>query len=293
MSRAASGAVAGDWRATARNTFGVEITDFSPLSGGCVGEVYRLHLGDGRDVVAKVASRSDARLPLEAEMLVYLSTHTDLPVPSVFYSDASVLLMEYMAGESRFSAAAQESAAEQLARLHSMPAAAYGFHYDTLIGGLHQPNPWTESWIAFFASHRLRHMAAEGARAGRLPHALLHRVDAFAEHLDQWLEEPSQPSLIHGDVWTTNVLADHEHVTAFLDPAIYFAHPEIELAFITLFWTFGEPFFQRYAELRPIRPGFFEVRRDIYNLYPLLVHVRLFGGGYVTSVDRILKRLGY
>ncbi len=82
-------------------------------------------------------------------------------------------------------------------------------------------------------------------------------------------------------------------IAGFVDPAIYFGHPEIELAFSTLFGTFGEPFFRRYAELRPLRPGFLEHRRDLYNLYPLLVHVRLFGGSYVNSVDGTLKRLGF
>jgi len=78
----------------------------------------------------------------------------------------------------------------------------------------------------------------------------------------------------------------------FVDPAIYYADAEVELAFATLFSTFTDPFFRRYAELRPIRPGFREARRDIYNLYPLLVHVRLFGGDYVRSVDRTLARFG-
>jgi fructosamine-3-kinase len=107
------------------------------------------------------------------------------------------------------------------------------------------------------------------------------------------LVEPERPSLIHGDVWTTNVLAEGEQITAFLDPAIYFAHAEIELAFTTLFGTFGPAFYERYHQIRPIGPGFFETRRDLYNLYPLLVHVRLFGGSYVNSVHQILARFGY
>ena len=77
---------------------------------------------------------------------------------------------------------------------------------------------------------------------------------------------------------------------AFLDPAIYYGHPEIELAFTTLFGTFGEAFFARYGELHPIAPGFFDVRRELYNLYPLLVHTVLFGGSYGASVGRILQR---
>ena len=82
-----------------------------------------------------------------------------------------------------------------------------------------------------------------------------------------------------------------DRVAAFVDPAIYFADAEIELAFGTLFATFGEEFFRRYVEHRPLAPGFFELRRDLYNLYPLLVHAVLFGGSYGESVDRTLRRL--
>jgi fructosamine-3-kinase len=92
-------------------------------------------------------------------------------------------------------------------------------------------------------------------------------------------------------MWGGNVLVRDGRIAGFVDPAIYFADPEIELAFSTLFSTFGEPFFRRYSEIRPLRPGFFEVRRDLYNLWPLLVHVRLFGGAYVASVERTLDKL--
>ena len=94
-------------------------------------------------------------------------------------------------------------------------------------------------------------------------------------------------------MWTSNILATGDRVTGFIDPAIYYANPEIELAFTTLFGTFGDWFFERYREINPIQPGFFHGRRDIYNLYPLLVHVRLFGGSYVNSVESTLRRFGF
>ncbi|MEX2535727.1 MAG: fructosamine kinase family protein [Trueperaceae bacterium] len=102
-----------------------------------------------------------------------------------------------------------------------------------------------------------------------------------------------KPGLVHGDVWSGNVLARNGRITAMLDPAIYFADPEVELAFIELFATFGEAFWERYGELRPIDPGYREVRRDVYQLYPLLVHTALFGGGYVRAVGERLEWLGY
>jgi fructosamine-3-kinase len=226
-------------------------------------------------------------------MLRYLKTRSGLPVPAVMYSSDTLLLMEFVGGDSRFAPSAELHAAELLSSLHSVRGDQFGFERDTLIGGLHQPNPRYNSWIEFFRDQRLFYMAGEAVRVGRLPGHFLPRLEDFATHLTDWLAEPDYPSLIHGDVWTTNVLASKDRITAFLDPAISYAHPEMELAFITLFNTFSMTFFQRYHEIRPIAPGFFETRRDIYNLYPLLVHVRLFGGGYVASVDSILRRFGF
>src|SRR5690606_34952286 len=99
--------------------------------------------------------------------------------------------------------------------------------------------------------------------------------------------------LVHGDAWATNVLALDGRVTGFIDPAIYYADPEVELAYIELFGTFGAAFFEAYSEARPISAGYAEVRRDVYQLYPLLVHVALFGGSYVRGVEERVARLGY
>lgn len=280
-------------RARIELAIGFGVMEISPLSGGSVGEVYRVWLSGGESIVAKVDERPTPQLALEGYMLRYLAEKSDLPVPAVLHSEDRLLLLEFLPGESCFSTAAQEHAAELLAKLHTLTAPAFGLERDTLIGSLHQPNPWTDSWLDFFRQHRLLVMTHEGVRAGRLPHSFLPRLERFSDHLDRWLMEPERPSLLHGDVWTTNVLAEGDRITGFVDPAIYYGHHEIELAFTTLFNTFGEPFFARYQELRPLPPGFFEERRDIYNLYPLLVHVRLFGGSYVSSVDRTLRRFGY
>lgn len=272
---------------------GTTVIDIDPMGGGCVGQVYRIRLADGRQAVAKVDEGPRPQLSIEAYMLRYLASHSGLPVPEVWYADDSLLVLAFLPGESRFSRPAQQHAAELLAELHAISAPSFGLERDTLIGGLHQPNPWTGSWLDFFREHRLLYMGGEGLRSKRLPASLFKRLEQFCGRLDRWLEEPEQPSLIHGDVWTTNVLAAGPKITGFVDPAIYFAHPEIELAFTTLFGTFGDAFFDRYQELRPIKAGFFEARRDIYNLYPLLVHVRLFAGSYVNSVDQTLRRFGF
>ena len=272
---------------------GVPVLGTQSLSGGCIGDVLRVDLEDGRCVVAKFDSGAKAQLDIEAYMLRYLTEHSSLPVPEVLHGAPELLVMTWVEGDSRFSAGAERDAAEILARLHAVRGDRYGLERDTLIGGLHQPNAPMDSWVDFFRERRLLYMAGEARRAGRFGNDVLSRIESFSVHLREWLEEPEYPSLLHGDIWTTNVLADRDRITGFLDPAVYYGHPEIELAFITLFSTFGDSFFRRYDELRSIREGFFDVRRDIYNMYPLLVHVRLFGSGYLDGVERVLSRHGF
>ena len=214
-------------------------------------------------------------------------------IPEVIYSGDGLLLLEYLPGSSSFSSLAQEHAAEILTQLHSITASSFGFERPTVIGGLHQPNPWTDSWLDFFREQRLGYMASQALAGNQITSHLFDRLYRFCEDLDDWIDSAAQPALIHGDAWTGNILAGPDTITGFLDPAVYFADPEIELAFTTLFGTFGPAFFRKYNEIRPIRPGFMEDRRDIYNLYPLLVHVRLFGGGYVAAVEQTLQRFGY
>ena len=224
-----------------------KISSMTPLFGGCIGEVYRVELANGRAVVCKMAAGGHGRLDIEGFMLRYLSERSELPVPKLIHAEADLLIMTFIEGESRFSHLAEVDAAEKLAALHAISGPAFGLEQASLIGGLRQPNPWTASWLDFFREQRLLYMAQQAVAVNRLPTAFLTRVANLCDHLDKWLTEPAQPALIHGDVWTTNVLALNGRMTAFLDPAIYYADPEIELAFATLFGTFGPPFFERVS----------------------------------------------
>jgi fructosamine-3-kinase len=271
---------------------GERMLSVRPLGGGCIGEVYRAELEEGTPLVAKVDREGESHLEREAYMLRYLRERSELPVPEVYYGSETLLLMEFVEGSSHFTEVAERHAAELLAALHGITADSYGHERDTLIGVLGQPNPSRKSWAEFFRDHRLLYIALVAHEAGRLPVEDLLRVERLSEKIDELIEDPNPPALIHGDVWSANVLARGDRITAFLDPAIYYADPEIELAFISLFDSFGRPFLDRYQEIRPIRDGFFEVRRDLYILYPLLVHTYFFGGGYLGSVRNTLDRFG-
>ena len=266
---------------------------FVPLAGGCIAEVFRAELPGGERVVIKRSRASGPDLSIEAWMLRELRRLSDLPVPSVLAGARDLLVITYIEHEDRApDAGAQRHAAELLAALHRVTAPAFGLERDTLIGPLPQPNGPMARWLPFFRERRLLHMARIARRSGRLPAATFARIERLAADLGRWLEEPPRPALLHGDVWSGNILVRGSRIAAFLDPAIYFGHPEIELAFTTLFGPFDRTFYDRYAELAGIAPGFFELRRDIYNLYPLLVHLHLFGGGYLRPITALLDRLG-
>lgn len=271
---------------------GAQIREVSPLSGGCIAPVYKVDLAQGDTLVAKFGNDLD----IEAWMLRYLTEHTGLPVPRPIHAEATLLLMEYIPAGAPLNQDAQTHAADLLAQLHAVTAPAYGCERDTLIGGLRQPNTNSALWLPFFADRRLRYMAELANQAGHLPTAIRHRIDTLAGRLEQWLDEPQRPGLIHGDMWQGNILCHQtlqgNRIAAFIDPAINYADPEIELAYATLFDSLGDPFFDRYREHRPISPGFVEIKREIYNLYPLLVHARLFGAHYPSAVDRTLSRFG-
>lgn len=242
---------------------------------------------DQGTLVAKIGDVSSG-LDIEGRMLEFLNRESKLPVPDVLISEPDLLVMTYVDADGRGSA--DLDAAALLGSLHTLTTEDFGLSFDTLIGGIHQPNQQSSKWIEFFGDRRLRYMTQEAISRGRLTEDFRDRMETMIEKLDALIDEPDQPSLIHGDVWGGNVLVESGHVAAFIDPAIYYAHYEMELAFIGMFHTFGEPFYDAYP--KAIDAEFFDTRQDIYNLYPLLVHVTLFGGGYVRSVDRTLRRFG-
>lgn len=259
-----------------------------PLSGGCVGEVFGLEV-NGTPYALKVDRAASGTLATEGRMLDYLQRHPVLPAPQALDYDDSFLLMDWVPGSASPGPAEEAHAAELLAKLHDITAPDYGFEFDTVIGGLRQPNLRSASWLEFFAGQRLLEMARLAFDEGSLPREWVKKIERLAGRLDQWLDEPEKPGLVHGDVWGGNVMGQAGRITGFVDPALYFADPEIELAFIALFSTFGDAFFRHYAERRTLSQNFHDTKRPLYNLYPLLVHVRLFGGGYVERLAATLR----
>lgn len=217
----------------------------------------------------------DARL--EADGLRALAA-AGAPVPAVHSVDEHQLVMDWVSGPP-----AWVELGRSLATVHTTTADRFGYPIDNVIGSLPQINTWTDDWAEFFVVNRIRpHLEA-------LPPDLAARLErACDRHLPAFLAHGASPSLVHGDLWAGNVVDGRW----LIDPAVHYADREHELAFMALFGGIPEAMERAYLELLPLDDGW-QRRRPILQLPHLLVHVRLFGGGYAGMVADRLDREGW
>jgi fructosamine-3-kinase len=256
------------------------------LTGGKRGDVVRIDLERHGPVVAKAAS-PDSRLTLEAAMLRHLRDVKCIPVPEVLYADDGLLVLGHIDGE-HLRPEAEPHCGELLAQLHDVCGLQFGFASETLNGRIVLPSPWTNSWISFFREYRLRFSMMLADRHYPLPEECRRDLQHILERTDRLLREPAHPSLLHGDLWAANVLCADDRVTAFLDPSACYGDPEFELAYIDAWGSFGPGFWDAYCAHHAIDDGFHSVRKHVYALYPLLMHVYYFGDRFLPRLQRAI-----
>jgi fructosamine-3-kinase len=181
-----------------------------------------------------------------------------------------------------------ESFGKSLAKLHKVYSPKYGFSEDNYMGSLEQSNKEHNKWIDFFVEERLEKQLKRAMELGYLNGDDENGFQKLYRELDSLI--PNEPSsLLHGDLWGGNFITGESGEPCLIDPAVYYGHREMDLSMTRLFEGFDEPFYETYNSEYPLAPGF-ESRVDIHNLYPLLVHVNLFGGGYIPQLRGILKK---
>ena len=245
-------------------------------------------------VFVKVAPLArEAALEAEAEALRELAAANAVRVPSVLgfgtASDRAFLALEWIEFGSK-RAGTEAQLGERLAGLHRTTAPRFGWHRDNTIGATPQRNDWTADWLQFLAQQRvgfqleLAERSGHGGRWLERGRELCERLDAF------FAGYAPQPSLLHGDLWGGNWATDASGAPVIFDPATYYGDREADLAMTHLFGGFGREFYSAYEAAWPLDAGS-SARRDLYNLYHVLNHLNLFGGGYGAQAERMIGRL--
>lgn len=253
---------------------GVAAEDPRRLAGGDLSEVLLVPRVEAPALVAK----SGPSIAVEAAMLRALAG-AGMPAPKVEAEHEAVLLLEHIDNDGVFSPRAWADIGTRLRALHARRGESYGWPTDYALGTVTLDNRESRDWPRFWGEQRLV------ATASLLDRPWRERVERLAARLGDRLPAAPMPSLLHGDLWGGNILVRDGRLAGLIDPACYWGHAEVDLAMLCLFDTPPEEFWDAYGALEP---GAGE-RRPIYQLFPALVHLRLFGAAYAPMVERLLS----
>lgn len=263
-----------------------------PVSGGDINAAWHLEAGK-LDLFVKTASAKAVDMfDAEAEGLRELAAAEAIRVPTVYASGVAgndaFIALEFLQFEPS-NAAAERRLGERLAAMHRYTAERFGWHRDNTIGLTPQNNPWSDDWVDFFREQRLEcqlDLAASNGYTGELQSLGRELADGLRSLFREYTPEPS---LLHGDLWGGNwAVANGEPVI--FDPAVYYGDRESDLAMTRLFGGFGAAFYDAYKAAWPLAVGS-GARQELYQLYHLLNHLNLFGGGYAGSAINTLRSL--
>jgi fructosamine-3-kinase len=280
--------------ALSRGSRATRIRNARAVSGGCISPAAQLQFDAGEPAFLKWAQNGipAGLFAEEARSLSAMAATGAVRVPAVLAVDARWLLLEWLepgrAGREDWARLGR-----QLAGLHAVHATAFGWQTANFIGPLPQSNEWCEDWPRFWREQRLEPLLRGAVAKAALDAPTRRAFETVIRTLDQTLgdAQPDGASLLHGDLWSGNVHAMRSGHLALIDPSSYHGHREVDLAMAELFGGFPQEFFDAYQEAWPLQPGYHELRRWIYQLYYLLVHVVLFGGGYAASTRAVVERV--
>lgn len=262
-----------------------------PVSGGSINEAYKLETSNGSFFV-KINSAVKYPLMFEAEAkgLQLLASANEVYIPGVItasvINDDAIITMEFVEQGRRKNDFFFDFG-KRLARLHKHSAEKFGLDHDNYIGSLYQSNRQKDNWIDFFIEERLERQIKLAREGGEINASFIRSFENLFKRLREIFPEET-PSLLHGDLWSGNYMTSPQGSACIFDPAAYYGHREMDLAMTKLFGGFDREFYEGYNEEFPLEKSWRQ-RLDICNLYPLMVHVNLFGGSYLSQVELVLK----
>ncbi len=268
-----------------------QIDDRRSVSGGCINQGYAL-TGNNCTYFVKINQASQEQM-FEAEALglkQMLATQTiRVPKPICWgvADRSSYIVLEWLEFN-RGSSQSWEEMGGQLAFMHKAGGSSqFGWERNNTIGSTPQINTWTSDWAEFFAEYRIGYQLKLAKRRGGNFPDWSRVVAAVREHLT---DIQPQPSLVHGDLWSGNAAVTASGEPVILDPATYYGDREVDIAMTELFGGFPAAFYRGYNQVWPLDEGY-QQRKTLYNLYHILNHFNLFGGGYGSQASRMIEQI--
>jgi len=267
--------------------------DHQTLTGGSINSVYLLEINNQEHFCCKIntADKFPSMFAIEKTGLEHLGTQKIIRVPKVIACEKlaghQVLILEWIEPGSR-STVFWKKFGQQLSQLHEIRGTAYGLDHNNYMGALKQSNKESSSWSEFFYNERINPQVKLAVDNQLLTLDQAKKFEKLPGRLGN-IFDATGPSLVHGDLWSGNFLCDIEKQPVLIDPAIYYGHPAVDLGLTTLFGGFDKLFYEAYNYYSPFPSNYLE-QWDCCNLYPLLIHLNLFGRGYLGDILEIIGR---
>ena len=269
--------------------FGKKPSTVNSLSGGSINRVYHLVVEKVEFVIKiNLSNRFPTMFEKEKRGLEILSHSTfKIPKPIAFgtLENFDYLVLEYIQPGSSIN---WEIFGFKLAQLHKITHSQFGLDHNNYIGSLEQNNNYKSTWEEFYSNFRLLPLTEKARDQQLILKSDVNKIEKLCLKLNELIPN-TKPSLIHGDLWSGNLISDKNNEPVLIDPAVYYAHPEMDWAMLSLFGNYPTVAMEKYNEIHPIEKDF-EKRKEIHQLYPLLVHLILFGKGYYRSVMSIIEK---
>jgi fructosamine-3-kinase len=270
---------------------GLAPISYEAVYGGDINRTYVL-TASGQQFFLKLNDAAKADMfEKEKKGLEHLRSTRVITVPEPYstgeYNGEIYMVMEFI-GKGSSSTNFWQRFGAALAQLHRHTAPVFGLDHDNYIGSLPQPNKSAGSWSRFYTESRILHLSQVANAQGKCDVSMVHMAEQVCKKLDDIFPmEP--PSLLHGDLWSGNYMVATDGSPCVYDPAIYYGHREMDIGMSLLFGGFDKAFYDHYNDRWPMEKGW-QQRVELTQLYPLLVHLVLFGGHYHASVQHILQK---
>jgi fructosamine-3-kinase len=270
----------------------ISTLEWHSVGGGSINDTYRLTVNKKLKLFCKLnsAGKFPGFFEKEKHGLELLGSQAIFRIPGVIAhtitNDQQILVLEWVE-QGLKTAGFWTRFGEQLAKLHRVSNDQFGLYEDNYMGALPQSNDPSPSWTAFLIHRRFEPQLAIALEKGLLETAQVQQFEKLYKKLDD-IFPPEKPSLLHGDLWSGNFLCDENSYPVLIDPAVYFGHRSMDLAMTTLFGGFDEGFYEAYHHHFPL-PSNHREQWAVCNLYPLLIHLNLFGRGYLGEILQTIR----